>query len=153
MIGEFGSIRSELLLELGLISVHTLAIGRKKGELKRKMTNKETILSDATRALQYDARLKIVGGYDLTHKPCCYGILLKWILGVRRISYGEFAKKLNGTTRQNLNSLINRADKSRFFPDVIESICKALGVTTEYFYDVAKKIEELMEKGDGSARG
>lgn len=115
--------------------------------------NKSAITTDATRAISYDARMKLAGGYDLKHQPSCYGILLKWLLGMRKLTYAQFANRLNGTTAQNLNSLINRAGKDRFFPDVVENICKALGINTKYFYDVADKIEELMENNDGSIGG
>lgn len=124
---------------------------RRRG-MTKKMTNKEMIASDAAKALRYDGKMRVTGGFDLKHKPSSCGVALKWLLGVRKITYVEFAKRYNGTTAQNINHLLNRADKSRFFEEDVEKMCKILKVSVEYFNDLCDKIEEMMESGDGAVR-
>lgn len=104
----------------------------------------EIIKDDASKALKYDAKFRLGGGYDLKHKPSSCGIVLKWILGVRKITYSTFAKQLNNTTAQNLNYLINRVDRSRFYEENIERMCAILKIQKEYFDDVCDAVEELM---------
>ena len=105
--------------------------------------------TDAIRAINYDAKFRLGGGYDLKHKPCSCGIVLKWLLGIKKITYSTFAKQLNNTTAQNLNYLINRVDKSRFYEEDIERMCKILKVKKEYFDGVCSAVEEIMEIRDG----
>lgn len=109
------------------------------------MVKRTTIESDAIRALSYNGKQKNVGGYALKHKPSCYGVALKWLIGARRMTYEQFAKKYDGSTGQNINHLINRADKSRFFEENITDMCKILRVSKEYFLQLSGKIDELME--------
>lgn len=113
------------------------------------MINKDTIMLDAGKAMRYDAKARVVGGFNLKSKPSCHGIALKWLIGVRKITYAEFAKRYNGTTAQNLNNLINRTDKSRFFEEDVERMCEVLKISPEYFYALSEAIETLMESGDG----
>lgn len=110
---------------------------------------KDTILLDAGKAMRYDAHKRVAGGYELKHKPCCYGVALKWLIGVRKITYSEFAKRFNNTTGQNLNNMINRNDKSRYFEEDIERMCKILKIKTDYFYALSEAIETLMESDYG----
>lgn len=116
------------------------------------MINEDTIKADAVKALRYDAKTRHCGGFDLKHQPSCYGIALKWILGVKKISYNAFARKYNNTTAQNINHLINRADKSRFFEEDIESMCIVLKISTEYFIKLGKAIEKMMDIKSGYTR-
>ena len=78
---------------------------------------------------------------------------MKWLLGIKKITYSAFAKQLNNTTAQNLNYLINRVDKSRYYDEDIDRMCKILKIKREYFDDVCVAVEELMEARDGSTRG
>ena len=116
-------------------------------------TRLEMIRIDAGKAVNYDARLKIGGGYELKHAPSSYGIAIKWLLGVKRMTYAQFAKAFNGSTAQNVNHWINRTDKRRFSEFDIEQICKALKVRQDYFIDLSEAIEEIMETMDGNTRG
>ena len=84
------------------------------------------------------------GGNVLTHKPSSYGVVLKWLIFVKGMTYAQFAERYNGTTAQNLNHFINRADKSRYFADDIEKMCNVLNVTYDYFIAVSEKVEEKM---------
>ena len=85
------------------------------------------------------------GGNVLTHKPSAYGMVLKWLIFVKGMTYSQFAKLYNGTTAQNLNHFINRADKTRFFAEDIDKMCAVLNVTYDYFIAVSDKVQEKME--------
>ena len=65
------------------------------------------------------------------------------------ITYAQFAKEFNNTTAQNLNNMINRVDKSRFFEEDIEKMCKILKIKPEYFTKLCDAIENIMENTDG----
>lgn len=106
----------------------------------------KSVASDAIRAVNFNGKLKNTGGNLLKHKPCCYGVALKWLISLKKMTYEQFGKKYNGSTGQNINHIINRADKSRFFVEDIEQMCKVLRVKKEYFMELSMKIEELMEE-------
>jgi hypothetical protein len=101
---------------------------------------------DAIRAVNFNGKLKNTGGYLLKHKPCCYGVALKWLINLKKMTYEQFGQKYNGSTGQNINHMINRTDKSRFFIEEIEQMCKVLRVKKSYFMELSRKIEELMEE-------
>ena len=85
-------------------SAHIRAGEKKRRGFKMKDDNLDKIIkSDALKAINYDAKFRLGGGYDLKHKPCSCGIVLKWLLGIKKITYSAFAKQLNNTTAQNLN--------------------------------------------------
>lgn len=101
---------------------------------------------DAKKAYNYDAKARIGGGYKLTHKPSSYGIAIKWLMKTRGMTYSEFAFRYNRTSAQNINHLINRLPKERFFEEYVEKVCKTLGTTVRYFTDLCEEIEKLMVK-------
>lgn len=86
------------------------------------------------------------GGLKLTHEPTAYGVALKWLMYMRKMTYADFAKRYDGTTAQNINYLVNRMDKEKFLAEDVNKICEILGVSYEYFIELCKKIEEKMEK-------
>lgn len=102
-------------------------------------------METARKILAYDAKARVGGGYGLGHEPSSYGLVLKWLIKQRRMTYADFASKYNGTTAQNINNLINRVSKDRFFEENIEDMCKVLDVSKEYFTDLAEKVEKLQE--------
>ena len=106
----------------------------------------KSIGSDAIRAVNFNGKLKNAGGYMLKHKPSCYGVALKWLISLRKMTYEQFGKKYDGSTGQNINHIVNRAGKSRFFSENIEDMCKVLRVKKEYFLELSRRIEELMEE-------
>ena len=110
------------------------------------MTKKERLLIDATKAFNFDAKARVGGGNKLSHKPCSYGIALKWLVHAKGMTYFQFAQRYNGTTGQNINHLINRCAKERFFEEDIEKMCTVLGVKQSYFYELCQNIEEMLEK-------
>ncbi len=115
------------------------------------MKDREQIIkNDASKALSYDAKFRLGGGYDLKHSPSSCGIVLKWLLGIKKITYSSFAKQLNNTTAQNLNYLINRVDRTRFYEENIEKMCRLLKINKDYFDEVCDAVEELMEIRDGA---
>ena len=112
--------------------------------------DEKRIAADASRA--YTFALRAVngskankGGNVLTHNPSCYGIVLKWLIYVRKMTYATFARLYNGTTAQNINYFINRADKKRFFDEDVEKMCEVLNVSYDYFISVSNKVQEKME--------
>lgn len=104
------------------------------------------VQQDSDKAIRYNAKLRVGGGYELKHKPSSYGIALKWLLGMRKITYAEFAKRFNGSTAQNLNHYINRVSKERFFDNDIEQMCAILKVDKEYFCDLCNCIERKISE-------
>ena len=111
--------------------------------------DEKRISADASRAYTFALRglngaKANKGGNVLTHKPSCYGIVLKWLIFVRKMTYAQFAKLYNGTTAQNLNYFINRADKKRFFDENVEKMCEVLNVEYDYFIEVCNKVQEKM---------
>lgn len=111
------------------------------------MANKkeEKIISDANRAIKYDAKARLSGGYELKHKPSCYGVGLKWLIGIKGLTYSQFGARWNGTSGQNINHFINRVSKERFFEENVERMCEVLNVSFEYFIKLCENIEKLME--------
>ena len=108
-------------------------------------------METARRVVRYDAKARVGGGYRLGHRPSSYGLVLKWLIKQRGMTYAEFARRYNGTTAQNLNNLINRVDESRFFEEDVERMCKVLKVSEEFFVDLANKVRTLMEGADEDA--
>lgn len=108
------------------------------------------IKQDAMRAVNFSEKakngIKTVGGNKLSHDTCSYGIVLKWLIYTRKLTYDQFGKLYNGTTGQNINHLINRCPKERFFDENVERMCSVLGVTFEYFESVCKLVEKYTEK-------
>ena len=103
-----------------------------------------TIELDARKAISFDSKLKNTGGYALKHKPCCFGVALKWLINIRKMTYKQFGEKYDGSTGQNINHLINRTDKSRFFEEDVEQMCKVLKVKKDYFLELSRKIDDFM---------
>lgn len=111
------------------------------------MEQKQSVLiSDAQKAFNYDAKKALGGGYKLTHSPNSYGIALKWLISRQKMTYKQFAERLNGTTGQNLNYFINRVGKSKTEELDFDRMCLILKVSKEYFLDLCNEIEKLMEK-------
>lgn len=137
------------MTEFMSINVRTLAGEKNRKGWKKAMISEKIILSDAGKAVRYDAKLRQAGGFALKHRPSCCGVALKWLIGVRKITYAQFAKEFNNTTAQNLNNMINRVDKSRFFEEDIEKMCKILKIKPEYFTKLCDAIENIMENTDG----
>lgn len=120
------------------------------GGQKRDMEEKR-IDADATRAYMFSVKgmngiKPRSGGNQLKHKPSCYGIAIKWLIYIKGLTYAKFAKAYNGTTAQNINHLINRISKDRYFDDNIEKMCDVLNIEYDYFISLCEKIEERMEK-------
>lgn len=86
------------------------------------------------------------GGYDLKHQPSSYGIAIKWLLHLRRMTYADFGKKYNETCFQNINYMINRMPKERYFKEDFEKICSILNISEDYFLKLCEEIEKIMEK-------
>lgn len=106
--------------------------------------------ADATRAYMFTVKGKSgikpkSGGNALTHNPSPYGVAIKWLLYIKGMTYAQFAQRYNGTTAQNINHLINRLDKERFFAENIDKICEVLTVDFDYFTALCEKIESKME--------
>lgn len=107
--------------------------------------------ADATRAYMFSVKAKNgikpkSKGNILTHNPSSYGIAIKWLLYIKGITYAKFAQQYNGTTAQNINHLINRLDKERFFAENIDRICEVLTIDLDYFTALCEKIESKMEE-------
>lgn len=142
-----GPTKSNLTKNI-LFNVATLVGERKRGE--GQMMDEKRITADATKAYMFTVKTSAVnkprnGGYKLTHKPSAYGIAIKWLIFIKGMTYAKFAERYNGTTGQNINHLINRCSKERYFEEDIAKICDVLGVTFEYFTELCAKIEEKME--------
>lgn len=109
------------------------------------MLNEDTIMSDAVKAVNYNAKRKNAGGFHLKHEPSSIGMAIKWILGIKRMSFSRFAKLFNGTTPQNANHWINRTKITAFSEGDILQICKILKVNKEYLEELCSKIDEIRE--------
>lgn len=106
---------------------------------------------DASRAYMYNLQSKNGnkaknGGYVLKHSPSSYGIALKWLIYLRGYTYSQFGERYNGTTGQNINNMINRISKDRFYYEDIDKMCDILCVTRKYFDKLCEEIEKKMEK-------
>lgn len=128
-----------------MFNVVTRVTLNRRGFSMNTTTNTEKIKNDALKAFNFDLKLR-TGGLALTHKPACYGIVLKWLIHIKGFTYSQFAKLYNGTTAQNMNHLINRIDESRYFEEEIQKMCKILKVSTNYFNSVCKEVKLLSEK-------
>lgn len=89
--------------------------------------------------------IKTVGGNKLAHNTCSYGVVLKWLIYTRKLTYDQFGKMYNGTTGQNINHLINRCGKERFYDENLEKMCNVLKVDIKYFNDLCQYVEKYME--------
>ena len=110
---------------------------------------KERIMSDAYRAVRNNEKgEKAVKRGDkrnvLTHKPSSYGVAMKWLLNVRGVTFAQFGKRYNGTTGQNINHLLNRANKDNFDEENLRKMCFAIGVDFGYFMALSEEIEKIM---------
>ena len=119
-------------------------------EGKREKMDEKRINADATRAYMFTLKAQNgikpkSKGHALTHNPSSYGIAIKWLLYIKGITYAQFAQRYNGTTAQNMNHLINRLDKKRFFAENIDRICEVLTIDFDYFTALCEKIESKME--------
>lgn len=103
---------------------------------------------EAERACEFDLKGR-TGGLALKHKPSSYGVALKYLISSRGYTYGRFAKMYNGTTAQNLNNIINRIGKDRFFNEDIGKMCKLLRITPEYLEAMSGEIERIEGGGNG----
>ena len=115
-----------------------------------KVSELKQIKSDALKAVKFTEKaksgIKVVGGNKLSHEACSYGVVLKWLIYTRHLTYDQLGKLYNGTTGQNINHLINRCSKERFFEENLEKMCSVLGVTLQYLEIASKFVEEYTEK-------
>lgn len=115
-----------------------------------KDAKKSSISSDAMKAIKFSEKakngIKYVGGNKLTHDTCSYGVVLKWLIYTRKLTYEQFGRLYNGTTGQNINHLINRCSKERFFEENLEKMCEVLGLEFDYFEEMCKLVEKYTEK-------
>lgn len=123
-------------------------MGLKSGK-KSTISDEEKIRADANSAYALNLKSlngkKATGGNRTKHQASSFGIAIKWLIYIRRMTYKEFAEMYNGTTAQNINHLINRIDKDRYFKDILEKMCMVLGVNLDYVYSLSDEIEKIME--------
>lgn len=114
-------------------------------------SDKEKAITDSKKAYAFNIKTlggtKKVGGNKIKHKPSSYGMAIKWLIYIKKMTYKQFAYLYNGTTAQNANHLINRISKERFFEDDLEKMCEVLGVSYSYLCELANGIDKLMESG------
>lgn len=103
----------------------------------------DKVMKNAKRAISYDAKHRVAGGYGLKHKPSCYGIVLKYLLYTKNLTYVK-ASKILGITAQGLNHMINRTEDDRFDELVVEHYCNAFKIDEQFFIDVVNKVRELL---------
>ena len=113
------------------------------------MAEKKSIESDAVKAIRYNTvitnRQKAIRGVNkLANKPSSFGMALKWLIYIKGMTYEQFAKRYNGTTRQNLNYLINRVPKENVIYDDLEKMLAVINVDFDYFMQLADCIEKKM---------
>lgn len=143
------NIKPNMRVELECSAVTLAGVGHwTRGKFMKE--EKKSIESDAIKAIRYNLVITnkqkaIKRANSLTHKPSCYGIALKWLLYIRGMTYEQFAKKYNGTTKQNLNYIINRMSKNNVLFDEIDKMAQVLNVEYEYFMELAKAIDSKME--------
>lgn len=106
--------------------------------------------TDALRAIKFSTRSGKIGkvhcgGYEMVHKPSCYGVAIKWILYIKKISYESFAKRLGNTTAQSVNHTLNRVPKEKFIEEDLRNMCKILEIKFDYFDKLCQNIEILMQ--------
>ena len=104
----------------------------------------DKVMKNANRVVSYDAKHKIGGGYELAHKPSSYGLVIKYLLYTKKLTYAK-ASKMLGITAQGLNHMINRTEDDRFDEDVIDRYCNAFKINKQFFKDVASKVREILE--------
>lgn len=124
-------------------------MGLKSGR-KSKVSEEDRIKTDSSRAYAFNIKSingekKKIGGNQIKHKPSSYGMAIKWLIYIKRMTYKEFAFAYNGTTAQNANHLINRIRKDRFFEDDLNKMCEVLNVSFDYLCKLADGIDKLME--------
>ena len=123
---------------------------KNQGGLKMQDSQLSQIKSDAMKIIRFSEKakqgIKTVGGNKLSHNTCSYGMVLKWLIYTRRMTYDQFGKLYNGTTGQNINHLINRCSKERFFDENLERMCEVLNVEFDYFKEVCNFVEKYSEK-------
>lgn len=96
-------------------------------------------------AFSYEA--STVGGYskDRKNEPCCYGKLVKYLMGVRGFSFGTFAAEI-GISPQALNHRLNIQKKKNWRNDEIELYCGILGIERDDFMAISEMIFEMESK-------
>lgn len=133
-------------LRMVLVALCTFAVinaGKNTGDLEMK----EKIKLDALRVVNFNGQLKSGGGYKLGHHPCSYGLIIKYVLFCKKISYNTAGRLFGGITAQGVNHLLNRVPKERWRTEDIENYCAVLSINNDYFWDLNKEVELLMDKG------
>ena len=104
----------------------------------------ENIDKIAERAIKHNSKLKN-GGFQLKHKPSCYGIAIKYLLFLKGVSLLEFSKILK-ITPQGLNHILNRTSKEKFYIETLEKYCDKLNIKYETFFAICDKIQEVLNR-------
>lgn len=110
------------------------------------MTDKERIDKYAERILRFDAKKINAGGYKLTHEPCSYALVIKYLMYTKDMTYKQLGAYFNNITAQGINHLLNRTPKDRYSEEDIDKYCNALKVKRSFFIELCDKVEELMEQ-------
>lgn len=82
-----------------------------------------------------------IGGSKLSHKPTSGGMVLKWLLLKRGLTYGKFGKMYNGSSSQNINHLINR---SRISEEEFGKMCEILKFDFSDFKEIRAGVEQVV---------
>jgi hypothetical protein len=86
---------------------------------------------------------KVKNGYLLSHKPTAYGLVLKYIFGMRDLTYKE-AGNILGYSSQNINNLVNRTENEHFDEFTVERLCNKLFIDKKYFMQLVELVNELI---------
>lgn len=100
----------------------------------------ERKLSNAVEEVVYYSKPQI-GGSKLTHKPTSSGMVLKWLIMKRGLTYGKFGKMYNGSSSQNINHLINRSSIGEC---ELEKMCKILRFDFGDFKEIRGRVEQVV---------
>ena len=108
------------------------------------MYEQVSIAERAERIVNYNAKRgrKDAGNY-LIGKPSAYGYVLKYIFGLRDLSY-QSVSELFGLTPQAINYIINRAGEDYFNEFVIARMCKRLNIDTKYFNELVDEVRKII---------
>ena len=106
------------------------------------------IIEEACLVLKYDAKQRY-SGYDLSNKPCAYGMVLKYYFKKRGWSYKLAGEYLN-ISAQGINHIVNRMPKDRYFEEDIERYCNAFGINQTHFLHLSEEVERLMEEDEST---
>lgn len=149
VVQETGHTKSRLREGIGF-NAHIPVFVTQIGGRQMKESKSSRVSSDAMKAIRFSEKaqngIKYVGGNKLTHQACSYGMALKWLIYTRKMTYEQFGKLYNGTTGQNINHLINRCAKERFFEEDLEKMCGVLNITMEYLEELCGYIDKYWGK-------